>query len=249
MSRGSHLRAYEHRTPVRRRGSGAGLSAGLNDDWWPARRLGVREQAPGMDHVAVHPLVRIDHAVRGESRQHGLPDQATIKQSCPRDGEPGFANVPDEEASPVVLDDLGRAPERRAMTGVPVAMDSIATSPNGSGQAPSITVASAPANRASRSVAPTSPRKSTTPSAIAGLTTLSKSSNSIGRRPLRPFAGPCRRNGPGRWPPGRLSQAQCDRQRPGSRPESARTARPRGPARGGWWPPNLHSETNGAGSN
>ena len=37
------------------------------------------------------------------------------------------------------------APARRAITGVPVAIDSIATSPNGSGQPPSITVARAPA--------------------------------------------------------------------------------------------------------
>ena len=40
------------------------------------------------------------------------------------------------------------------MTGVPVAIDSIATSPNGSGQPPSITVARAPAYRGSRSVGP-----------------------------------------------------------------------------------------------
>ena len=52
------------------------------------------------------------------------------------------------------------APARRAITGVPVAIDSIATSPNGSGQPPSITVASAPAYSGSRSSGPSSPRKS-----------------------------------------------------------------------------------------
>jgi hypothetical protein len=39
----------------------------------------------------------------------------------------------------------GKAPARRATTGVPFAIDSMATSPNGSGHAPSITVAKAPA--------------------------------------------------------------------------------------------------------
>ena len=43
------------------------------------------------------------------------------------------------------------------MTGVPVAIDSIATRPNGSGQPPSISVARAPAIRRSRSAVPTSP--------------------------------------------------------------------------------------------
>ena len=62
------------------------------------------------------------------------------------------------------------APARRAMTGVPVAMDSMATSPNGSGHPPSITVARAPAYSGSRSSGPTSPRNSIAPSSTAGTT-------------------------------------------------------------------------------
>ncbi len=74
----------------------------------------------------------------------------------------------------------GSAPARRAITGVPVARDSMATSPKGSGQAPSISVASAPASMGSRASGAICPWNSTLPGSSAGATSDSKQATSAG---------------------------------------------------------------------
>ena len=67
----------------------------------------------------------------------------------------------------------GRAPTRRAMTGVPHASASMAVRPKGSGQAPGMSSAYAPARSRSRSGPGISPRNSTSARSMAGRNTVS----------------------------------------------------------------------------
>ena len=142
----------------------------------------------------------------------------------------------------------GRAPTRRAMTGVPQASASIATSPNGSGHEPGISDAYDSANSRSRSACSSSPRNSTDePGRLEGrLEDVCRSSPA--RRPSGPTLAAIRSGRPGRlWrsrsprrspspaPPGRRSRA---RRRGGARTAhrraSGRCGRPRPTRRSGW---------------
>ena len=63
----------------------------------------------------------------------------------------------------------GTEPRLNAITGVPQAIDSIITRPNGSGQSIGISKPTAPDRKSDLSLSPISPIISTPPSAIIGL--------------------------------------------------------------------------------
>lgn len=65
---------------------------------------------PPRDEPSIDSLVLVDHPVGREARQGRLADDAAVERCRQVDREPGFAEVVDQEARAVLLDDLGQRP-------------------------------------------------------------------------------------------------------------------------------------------
>ena len=201
-----------HSTPGRRRPRRR-REIGLPAHWrGPASAVGTQGRArtpPRNRSSSVRSRNDPAHApgsAPGRARRPVEPARASMTSSTRKPSTPGSMIS-------------GSAPARRAMTGVPVASDSIATNPNGSGQPPSINVARAPANSGSRRSAGARRGIRTTPPSIAGWTSASNNACSSGRWTLAAMSsGRPIRTPPARSPRRCPSPARSGRRRSGRSP-------------------------------
>src|SRR3954462_10308066 len=128
----------------------------------------IRTETGFADDARVRGLVEVCHPPRREALPRTTGDRSTVKAGQSIDGEGCLVHVIDQEPIDPVLDDLWKRTRAAADDGRARARDSIATRPNGSGQAPSISVAADERSRSSRSGPVTSPMNSAMSAATAG---------------------------------------------------------------------------------
>ena len=109
------------------------------------------------NELLVHRHVVARHPLDRESLFEHPPAAAAIEMRGLADGCRRGFNAVDDKPRDALVDDLGHRAARHAITGVPQAMASIITSPNGSGQSIGKSSAVAPPSSSFFSSSPTSP--------------------------------------------------------------------------------------------